>query len=90
MSKESAAVAQEEEKKEKKVKIKLLRDCMIGEQIEPANSIHMVSEARAKELCDKSFPAYEPYYGNKPGIVGIEGQADVLARQKIVRAVRIA
>lgn len=75
----------------KKVKIKLLRDAMIGKNIELAGTVHVVDEATAKELCDKKFPGYHPFYGTMPEIGPLMGDVpNPLVRKEIVRAVRVA
>lgn len=75
----------------KKVKIKLLRDCLIGPAAEiiKAGNIVEVTAAEAAEFCDKSFTGYAPYYGYQPEMLIEDGQPNPLARKDIVRAVRV-
>ncbi len=75
----------------KNIKIKILRDCKIDGQIRLPGHELLVSEADAKEFCDKTFPGYHPFYGHMPEIGGLMGDmANPLDRKKITRAVRIA
>lgn len=59
------------EKKEKQVKIKLLRPCTVGkdDHNEPIIAVEgtelEVSESLAKELCDKGFPVPWPFSGER-------------------------
>ncbi len=80
---------QAEAKAQKKVKIKLLQDCIIGKDIKLKGTIVDVEESRAKELCDKKYPGYPPFYGYKPSFDGLLDH-DPLATKKIVKAIRVA
>ncbi len=77
-----------------KVKIKTLRDICVpslGDAIIKPNEVVEVTEAEAKEFCDRKFDAYSPFYGTKPEIGPLsEGGPDPLARKIITRAVRVA
>lgn len=84
------------EAKGKKIKIKLLRDCLIGTEIMRAGTVQMVDEATAAEFCDRKFKGYDPYYGYKPEIgplMGVDEHGhplpDPLLAKTIVRAVRV-
>jgi hypothetical protein len=72
----------------KKTKIKLLADAMIDGELRGPGYVAEVSDEVAKELCDRTFDGYHPFYGTKPEI-GPLMASDPLARQKLVRAVRI-
>lgn len=93
----AAAGASETKKPEKKVKIRVLRDCMVGDMIYTPGTIVEATESQAAELCDKGFDGYQPYYGYAPEIgplmgVDSKGQAipNPLERRKIYRAERVA
>lgn len=73
----------------KSVKIKLLRECLIGKEIKKIGTVISVDEELAKELCDTKFKGYPPFYGYKPSFDGLM-EGDPLAEKKIVRAVRVA
>ena len=78
----------------KKVKIKALRDIAVpslDNAIILKDQVVEVTEAEAKEYCDRKFDAYSPFYGTKPEIGPLaESGADPLARRVITRAVRVA
>lgn len=76
--------------REKRVKIKLLRDCLVGKEIIKAGNVVMATEAEAAEFCDKVITGYPQYYGYRPELLLEPGQVDPLARKDIVRAVRVA
>lgn len=71
------------------VKIKTLRECVIGGKIVPVGQIVMATPEEAAEYCDKGFEGFMPFYGNKPEIGMLDGGADPLARKSIYRAVRV-
>lgn len=77
------------EVKEKKVKIKALRDCarMNGEIIS-AGQVVFVTEEEAKILCDTKFKGYHPFYGHMPQI-GPLMESNPLERKELVRAQRL-
>lgn len=77
-----------EGKASKQVKIKLLRDCVIGKDVKKAGSFCEVDEEIAKEYCDKSFDGYMPIYGYAPQAVETETE-NAMARRKIFRAERV-
>lgn len=87
----------QQEKTKSKVKIKLLRECMIDKQIRPVGSVHMVDEEVAKEFCDRKVSGYPPYYGYMPEIGPLMGEDETgkalpnpLEKRSIVRAIRVA
>ena len=75
---------------QKKVKIKLVRDASINGEVFKPGTVHEVDEATAKELCDRKIPGYMPFYGHKPEVEVLHPNGDVLARQELVRAVRVS
>lgn len=81
----------DEVKEAKTVKIKVLRDCIVDEQIRLPGTVIMASESEAKELCDIKYRGYHPFYGTMPEIGPLMGDApNPLGRKEIVRAVRVA
>lgn len=78
-------------------KIKLLRECLIDGMIQPVGMECQVTEAVAKEFCDRKIRGYHPFYGYMPEIGPLmdevmSGQPTVpnmLDRRQIVRAVRV-
>jgi hypothetical protein len=56
-----------------------------------AGNTVMVSEEEAKELCDRKWNGFHPFYGTMPEIGPLmEGAPNPLERRKIARAVRVA
>lgn len=73
----------------KMVKIQLMQDCMVNNAVQLKGAVVLVDEDRAKQLCDRKFPGYAPFYGYKPSFEGLM-EGDPLAEKKIVRAIRVA
>lgn len=78
-------------KQEKKVKIEAIRPCRIGKDeadndimLEPGQTA-LVTEAVAKEYCDKSFPTQWPFSGERDAA---EAEA-TRNEKKIFRAKRV-
>jgi hypothetical protein len=85
----------------KTVKIKTLRAINVGTALEPMivepGQIIKVTEAQAKEFCDRKFAGYHPFYGYMPEIGPLMGDdvdgkpiPNPMERKKLARAVRIA
>ncbi len=86
-----AADAAKATKKEKMVRVKVLRDVMAGGEIRLPGTVLEVSETEAKELCDVTFRGYHPFYGMMPEIGALMGDVpNPLQRKQIARAVRVA
>lgn len=68
---------------ESKHKIKLVRDCMIGQDIRKEGEVVEVDEATAKELCDTVFSGPTQFRGERASDDPSAGPA------RIVRAVRV-
>lgn len=75
----------------KKIKIKVLRDCMVDGQIRLPGTVLEASEEEAAMLCDTKFTGYHPFYGTMPEIGPLmDGLPNPLERRELVRAVRVA
>ncbi len=76
------------------VRVKALRAFEIAEgkgfKIINGGQEALLTEAEAKEFCDRKFTGYMPFYGYMPDLADIltEGP-NPLARKEIVRAIRI-
>lgn len=85
------------EKPAGKVRIKLLRRCLINKRLCEKGTEHMVSEDIAKELCDRKVAGYHPVYGYLPEVgplmteeySGQPAMNNPMDRKQIVRAVRV-
>ncbi len=72
------------------VKIRTIRECLIGDKIVPGNTEVMATEEEAAEYCDKKFQGYHPFYGHMPEIGPLMGNvSNPLERRDLVRAVRV-
>lgn len=83
------------------IKVKALRDFAIDRKdaegkiksfiVSPGQEA-LLTEEEAKEVCDREFEGYMPFYGYAPAFAGMlsDDGRDPLARQKIVRGVRVA
>lgn len=79
-----------EMKKEKKVKIELIRPCIIEGQIQNTGQF-LVSEDEAKEFCDRKFKGPTQYYGTRENVDPLTGQPEPSVKAvEIVRAKRIS
>lgn len=68
---------------DKLVKIKTLRDIMVGDQIIKPDQEVMVTEEQAKEFCDKTFTGPHQFRGERDEVEAKQSIA------KITRAVRL-
>lgn len=80
---------------EKMVKIKLLRECLIDNEVRKVGTVHTVKESVADEFCRPS-KGYPPFYGYAPEIGPLMGNDEngnpipnPLETKKISRAVRV-